>query len=256
MTYLAVGGAITHCASLSGKYKSVLYNDKNEMIKTLFENAVSGCYMPDIFIPRFVSRDEFIELRDTDAYVRYLFSFSCNGIDYMFGREREQEKADLFRWISTGHPNNGVKEFLLADPPMLMSDTIEGRRREAIKFASACGKHIQYEPLCRLNTLNSVHELSQYDIEFSAIDYRQYCHKDGDVVYCDPPYQNTRNYLRTDFNHDEFYEWVATRDYAVYFSSYEISDNRFRIIWKKQRTSTFSATRNDLARTEFLYTNT
>ena len=37
------------------------------------------------------------------------------------------------------------------------------------------------------------------------------------------------------FNHKEFYDWVASRPYRVYFSSYEISDNRFYKVWSKEK---------------------
>ena len=43
----------------------------------------------------------------------------------------------------------------------------------------------------------------------------------------DPPYEGTNNYDKTDFNHAEFYDWVASRPYKVYFSCYDISDKRF-----------------------------
>lgn len=64
---------------------------------------------------------------------------------------------------------------------------------------------------------------------------KQYEYKEGDVVYCDPPYENTAKYSEDGFNHKEFYDWVASRPYRVYFSSYEISDNRFYKIWSKQK---------------------
>lgn len=47
------------------------------------------------------------------------------------------------------------------------------------------------------------------------------------VVYCDPPYEGTAEYREDKFNHKAFYDWVASRDHPVYFTSYEISDKRF-----------------------------
>lgn len=66
--------------------------------------------------------------------------------------------------------------------------------------------------------------------------YEDYQYKDGDVVYCDPPYENTAKYSEDGFNHKKFYDWVAGRPYKVYFSSYEISDTRFYKVWSKEKT--------------------
>lgn len=62
-------------------------------------------------------------------------------------------------------------------------------------------------------------------IEFTSFDYRDYEHKDGDVVYCDPPYRGTEKYNRVAFDHDAFYEWARTRDYPVYFSEYSAPED-------------------------------
>jgi hypothetical protein len=60
----------------------------------------------------------------------------------------------------------------------------------------------------------------------------------GKIIWinqCDPPYENTAKYSEDGFNHKEFYDWVYSRPYRVYFSSYEISDNRFYKVWSKQK---------------------
>lgn len=85
-------------------------------------------------------------------------------------------------------------------------------------------------------------------------DYREYQHKDGDVVYCDIPYENAGSYQGNEFNHKEFYEWAKTRPYPVYFSSYEISDNNFNCIFEIKKRVTYSAIKNKLIKTEKLYT--
>ena len=50
------------------------------------------------------------------------------------------------------------------------------------------------------------------------------------VVYCDPPYEGTTEYAEGGFNSKAFYEWVASQPYPVYFSSYKISDERFKLV--------------------------
>ena len=69
-------------------------------------------------------------------------------------------------------------------------------------------------------------------LHVSSMSYEQYEHKDGDVVYCDPPYQNTGCDYNSEFNHDEFWEWVRTREYPVYVSEYNAPED-FVMIFSK-----------------------
>ena len=76
-------------------------------------------------------------------------------------------------------------------------------------------------------------------LEVSSIDYRDYEHQEGDVVYCDPPYNGTEKYDGKDFDHNAFYEWARTRDYPVYFSEYNAPDD-FVCVWSKPICKMFS----------------
>lgn len=83
------GGAITHCGALSGKYRTVLYNDINTLLVEWVEDVIAGKYASGKFLPRFVSKKEFVEKRDTDAYIKYVFSFGNNGRDYYCNPQME-----------------------------------------------------------------------------------------------------------------------------------------------------------------------
>ena len=69
------GGAITHCAVLSGKYKYVHYNEINPLVVKGFEMAINGEFNNE---NRWISREEFYQLKDTDPYVAICFSFGNN----------------------------------------------------------------------------------------------------------------------------------------------------------------------------------
>ena len=96
-------------------------------------------------------------------------------------------------------------------------------------------------------------------LEASNIDYREYEYQDGDVVYCDVPYEvvgkNKCDDYGLTFDSLAFYEWAKTRPYQVFFSSYEISDDSFYSIKIKDVISLMGATTNDQYRTEYLYSN-
>jgi DNA adenine methylase len=58
----------------------------------------------------------------------------------------------------------------------------------------------------------------------------------GSVIYCDPPYANTKKYM-TDFNHSDFWDWVRMMSLGgryVYVSEYNAPSD-FECIWEKKR---------------------
>lgn len=92
-----------------------------------------------------------------------------------------------------------------------------------------------FDPTHRLLRLQRLSGLDLYKVEFSQMNYADYEHEDGDVVYCDPPYANTDgDYDGKVFDTDAFWEWVRTRDYPVYVSEYNAPED-FVSIWSKKR---------------------
>lgn len=58
------------------------------------------------------------------------------------------------------------------------------------------------------------------------------------IVYCDPPYQNTKRYAARDFNYQEFWDWVRIIDkqgHKVFVSEYSAPDD-FKVVWEKVAT--------------------
>ncbi|MCD8283047.1 MAG: DNA adenine methylase, partial [Prevotella sp.] len=84
----AGGCAMTHCAMLSGKYKRFIINDISDA-PTLFLDAIAGKYANET---RWISREDFFRLKDSDPYVKYGWSFGNNGNDYIYGRHIEAYK--------------------------------------------------------------------------------------------------------------------------------------------------------------------
>ena len=83
------GGAISVCASQSGKYEKIIYNELNSLISETFQKAINGDYENE---RRWVSREEFEKLKKTDGYVAICFSFSNNCNTYMYGPKIEPYK--------------------------------------------------------------------------------------------------------------------------------------------------------------------
>ena len=88
----AGGGAITHAALLSHRFGSILANDYDCGALQLFYRASHGLIDFEEERKRWVSREDFKRLKDTDPIVRYNWSFSNGGRDYLYSKGREPYK--------------------------------------------------------------------------------------------------------------------------------------------------------------------
>lgn len=74
------------------------------------------------------------------------------------------------------------------------------------------------------------------ETRFVNLSYDGYVFPENSVIYCDPPYFDTKKY-ESDFNHKEFWEWVremSKKGHKVYVSEY-IAPNDFKCIWQKEK---------------------
>ena len=282
------GFAMSHCALLSGKYESVFYNEINPLVVELIRKAINGDYNYDRFKPEFITREKFFELKDKDGYVAYIWSFGNIGRTYFFGKDIEKHKQSLHNAVVFEDYSEAIK---INDAfANIKGDTIKGRRLSCMKIIrqnlkNRCDlQHLrrlqrlqqlqqlerlqQLEQLQRLERLQQLQQLQRVErlqqleqlerlqqLELNCGTYLDYEYKDGDIVYCDPPYEDTEKYCENGFNHQEFYDWVASRPYDVYFSSYLIKDDRFFNVNQKSKRVTLSSTNNIKKNIEILYCN-
>ena len=85
----AGGGAVTHYAMTTSKYKHFVFNDINPLMPKAFGMALNGEFENEKW---WISREEFFRLRDTDPYVAICFSFGNNLSTYMYSKEIEPIK--------------------------------------------------------------------------------------------------------------------------------------------------------------------
>ena len=98
------GCAVSHAALLRNKYEHIHINDINWMCPTLFIDALNGKYQNET---RWISREDFFRLKDTDPYVAVVWSFGNNLRTYLYSKEIEPLKkaihyAIFFRDYSLG----------------------------------------------------------------------------------------------------------------------------------------------------------
>ena len=86
------GCAVSHAALLMGKYEHIHINDINWMCPTLFIDALNGKYNDE---NRWISREDFFRLKDTDPYVAVVWSFGNNLRNYLYSKEIEPLKKAI-----------------------------------------------------------------------------------------------------------------------------------------------------------------
>lgn len=217
------GGAIAHRAVLMGKWEEVVYNDHCPLISELVKEAISGKIRPFDF----VRREEFLRELDRDGFIKFIWSFGANGATYMYGKKIEDVVEKMHHWIVDGTPIEGF--------PQLEGETIEARRLEFGQLARANKLPTTVKQLQHLERINRVRRMSGLPLTVTTMDYREYQYQEGDVVYCDIPYEDTldeRYYTRT-FDVDAFWTWAKAQSYPVYVSSYKPGAGARRI-WAKE----------------------
>ena len=103
----AGGCAVTHCAMLSGMFERIIANDITDSV-TLFQDALDGKYENE---SRWISREDFMRLKDTDPYVRIVWSFGNNQEDYLYSRDIESYKKAVHEMIFAETPNERRLKF-------------------------------------------------------------------------------------------------------------------------------------------------
>ncbi|WP_428060217.1 DNA adenine methylase, partial [Candidatus Avelusimicrobium stercoris] len=106
------GFAMSHAALLSGKYEQVFYNELNPLLPKLIKDAIAGKYANE---RRWISREDFLRLKDTDGYVKYIWSFGNNGKDYLFGKDKEPIKKLGHEFVCFGKDIPGVPNIAETD---------------------------------------------------------------------------------------------------------------------------------------------
>lgn len=235
------GGAMTHAAALSGKYGEVVYSDADPLACEYITRAIRGDYSPERFTPRWISREEFFAKKDSDPYIRYCWSFGNRGDAYLYGRHIEGLKRRLFEWVVYGQNAAFIAGFGVP-----VDDAPDGGIAERFAFIKRHIRGTMPRTLQNFDTLMRVARVQNFEglarVTVLHRDYHAYQYREGDVVYCDPPYESRTKYVIGDFDFGAFMDWAAR--IPCYVSSYEIDDPRFRLYHEFKKVSLLCATKN------------
>lgn len=192
----AGGCSITQCASFSDKWKKIICNDIHESVISLFKDCISNKFDGDI---PWVSREEFFKRVDAEQYIASVWSFGNRGREggYMYSKELEPLKEAAHRH-------------------MYGDDTMY---KEYEDFFSKNPK-FRLQHMERVNCLRNI-TVGNTPIEFFSKNYKDVYIPHDSVIYCDPPYKNTKRYNKKTFDWDEFLDWAKKQTVPVYVSEYE-----------------------------------
>ena len=214
----AGGCAITHASLVSGGYKKVIANDITD-VPSFFMDAINGKFANE---KRWISREDFFKLKDTELYVSLCWSFGNNRHNYMYSKEIEPWKKAL-------HFARVYNDFSLFEQMKINTD---GSNKDIIKnkdkykekyiewfysrFKNAPKNNVRIYELESLQRLQSLQSLQISQKSYGNLDI-----PNGAVVYADPPYRetNTKGYLKC-FDWEAFDEWLEHTPFMVIISEY------------------------------------
>ena len=254
----AGGGAITHYASLNLKYNNYIVNDLNSLCIKGLKMAFNGEFKNE---NRWISRNDFIKLKDTDYYVACCFSFGNDFKGYAYSKEIEQFKKAMHYFVVL-NDNSLLSKFVNVDNLNYTSDDKQDRmihlRKYLRSFTDFKDKGIDLqnlqslEHLTRLQSfehferLQCLNNLQKDNIKFYSDDYQNIPLTDKDaVIYCDIPYLNTNKYKHS-FDYERFYLWAERQEIPVYISEYQMPKDRFVCVAEKEKRCKLSATSNKI----------
>lgn len=224
----AGGCAITDCALQSGKWDKVIANDKEGSGIELFIDAAQGKYKTE---SRWISRDFFNENKETNPYIKWIWSFGNDGESYLYAKEKEMCLEPIWK--------------------MIFSDSTEEARKQWKEFCGMGEKNIP-DRIQSLERLKKIESLETSRIKTSREDYTKVIIPDNSVIYCDPPYKGVKGYRKAKFDREPFYEWCTRQSVPVYISEYSMPEELFEVVAEKPKRNTQSATKN-LLRIEKIY---
>lgn len=256
------GGAMTHCALLSGKYKYVHYNELDPLVFKGFKMAVNGEFKNE---NRWISREDFFKLKDTDPYVAICFSFGNNMRNYVYNQNTEQFKRAVHNFLFFNNKTE-IERFVPIDDCVFSSDDLHIKRLEFQRFLKPYINKIKnycngdsdnpaniLESLERLERLQNLERLERLErLEYSCLSYEKVPIEEDSVIYCDPPYSGTNKYT-VEFDHEKFYAWARLQK-NIYVSEYNMSADFYEVGFVNKR-SLMDAAGKAGTKKEKLFTN-
>lgn len=229
------GGSISHCAFESGKWGRVVYSDCDPSIVALVRCLFNGDFRSKVGLFDWVSRDRFYAEKDTNPVIRWCWSFSNNGKDYLYGANIEPQKEAIHRAIVDKTYLKGFLDITGGTVPFY-HHTIDERKGDWLRFCRMVLHSVDKFRVPHLERLTNIRKVNldpfsrDSKIECLCRDYSEYEYRDGDIVYCDPPYAKTKCDSYSGFDNKQFWDWASS--IPCYVSEYHAPQG-FTQVWEK-----------------------
>ena len=284
----AGGCAVTHAAMLSGKWDRIVANDIGDAPE-VFCNAILGKYADE---KRWISREDFQNLKEIDPYVSLCWSFGNNRRAYLYAQEVEPWKKALHYarvfgdcsllqemgidsdgssgdarkhhdeykekyirwWLSKQKYTSAELDKLIANVKADIERDEEELRQYLID-ALKKSRLQELQSLKRLHSLQSLQSLEKYknNLTITRKSYADVAIPDNAVVYADPPYKGTEQTgYKCDFDYAAFEKWLNEVPFMVIVSEYNAPAGCVEIASIKKH-STFSQGKKGGTNTEKLF---
>jgi site-specific DNA-adenine methylase len=252
----------------SKDYKQFHFNEIRPGICDLIKDAIAGKYNYKVFKPKWISREEFFERKEIDAYVKVIWSFGNNGNDYIFGKDIERYKKSMHNAIVFNEFDEqaenvlGIKKFndglsiydkrlflrnrvIILNKHLTDSESKQLERLEQLERIQQLEQLQQLQQLERLQQLQQLQQLQRLErleriqqlerLCFYNTSYEKVEIKDNSIIYCDIPYDGTVGY--GEFDRKRFLDWASEQVNPVFISEYQINDSRFKEIYRIKKRS-------------------
>ncbi len=232
--YDLFGGGGSVALYTLGKYPSldVVYNERSKAVTALMSHLKDAGNIPF----EFVSRSEFeASYKGDDWYAGLLqtcWTFGNNQHGYLYGSDIEQYKKCIHELVVDGVDHVKFISEFIGQPVFINLKRYTTMYQRRIVLQRQIGDKARLQHIERLERLLKIIDMpgmstlgitpAQSYEEVDIVGERP-------VVYCDPPYENTAEYREGGFDHEAFYDWVMSREYPVYVSSYK-ADPRLKLV--------------------------
>lgn len=237
----AGGCAITHAALESGRWNAYHINDITD-IPQMFLDAICGKFRDET---RWISREDFFALKDTDPYVRQCWSYGNDGKSYIYSWELEPYKEAIHRTIFAETRRERYHGYRCA-----VRELVRLLRERPETSLLNLQNLNSLQSLERLQSLESLEGLGRLTV--SQLDYRDVDLRDGDIVYCDIPYRDTGAEYVRGFSHEHFYAWALTVRQPLIISEYRMPEGDFIPVWSTTRCGHLGDNNNYVQETLFV----
>lgn len=254
-------------------FDNVYYNEYDGGVYSLMNKLLTEPFKDEYY--KWVTREEFkAHHKDQDWYgglLKTCWSFGSLGKTYIYGQDIENPKRIIHNCIIS-FDDESITEFEdyfnIKVNKEWSKYNIEKRKSLIIrKLKSSKLKIDEIENLSRIKRfydIQSVQSVQSVQAEQKIKKLKTSNHSYDDVeiksspeqtvIYCDPPYENTKEY-QTKFEFNKFLEFIKKSPYKIYISSYEIKDDSLFLVKEMKKQVTLSATNNSSTAIERLYCN-